>query len=158
MIYVVAAYSITFGALAIYGVWLQARARLARVRAAGAGRDPATLGRGFNLGAALLAPFWAWFHGLRAFGLALLATSVVLVFAEASGLRIAVMALGALLALASLGLGFVGNRLAVDRRAATAAGVDAASLIEGERRWALAGAVLHTIVAPWAGYFLLVSG
>ena len=158
MIYVVAAYSITFGALAIYGVWLQARARLARIRAAGAGRDPAVLGRGFNLGAALLAPFWAWFHGLRAFGLALLATSVVLVFAEASGLRVAVPALAALLALASLGLGFVGNRLAADRRAATAAGVDAAALIQDERRWALAGAVLHTVVAPWAGYFWLAGG
>ena len=158
MIYVVAAYSITFGALAIYGVWLQARARLARVRAAGAGRDPATLGRGFNLGAALLAPFWAWFHGLRPFGFALLATTVVLVFAGASGLRIAVMALAALLALASIGLGFVGNRLAADRHAATTAGADAAVLIQGERRWALAGVVLHTIIAPWAGYFLLMSG
>src|SRR5690606_2558540 len=96
LVYVVAAYSITFGALAIYAVWLQARARLARVRAAGSGRDPAVLGRGFNLGALLLAPFWAWFHGLRGLGFTLLATSLVLVFAGASGLRVAVIALAAI--------------------------------------------------------------
>jgi hypothetical protein len=158
LVYVVAAYSITFGALAIYGVWLQASARLARVLAAGASRDPAALGRGFNLGALLLAPFWAWFHGLRAFGLALLATSIVLVFAAASGLRVAVIALAAILALASIGLGFVGNRLGADRCAGMDGGIDAAAFIAGERSWALAGAVIHTIVAPWAGYFWLAGG
>ncbi len=158
MVYVVAAYSITFGALASYGVWLQARAQLARVLAANAGRDPAALGSGFNLGALLLAPFWAWFHGLRMLGLTLLAASIVLVFAGASGLRVAVTALAALLALASIGLGFVGNRLAADRRARSDGGIDAAAVIAGERSWALAGAVIHTVVAPWAGYFWLAGG
>jgi len=158
LVYVVAAYSITFGALAIYGVWLQARAQLARVVVADAGRDPAAFGRGFNLGAFLLAPFWAWFHGLRVFGLTLLATSVVLVFAGASGLRVAVIALASLLALASIGLGFVGNRIAADRRSRSDAGIDAAAFIASERGWALAGAVIHTVVAPWAGYFWLAGG
>ncbi|MEZ4279950.1 MAG: hypothetical protein R3F21_10105 [Myxococcota bacterium] len=158
MVYVVAAYSITFGALAIYGVWLQSRAQLARVLAAGSGRDPAALGRGFNLGALLLAPFWAWFHGLRAFGFALLATSLVSIFAAASGLRVAAIALVAIFALASIGLGFVGNRLAADRHARTGGGLDAAAFVAGERSWALAGAVIHTVLAPWAGYFWLSGG
>ncbi len=155
MVYVLAAYSITFGVLAIYGVLLQSRAQIARARVEGGGAA-ASAGsiRGFNLGATLLAPFWAWFHGLRALGLTLLATSVGLVFAGASGLRGASIALAGLLAAASIGLGVVGNRLAAQRRPAE----EPAAFFATQRRWALAGAVLYTVVAPWAWYLGLAGG
>lgn len=152
MVYVLAAYSITFGVLAIYGVLLQSRAQIARARVEGGSAGaPAELGQGFNLGATLLAPFWAWFHGQRALGGTLLVTSVVLAFAGASGLRGAVLTLATVLAVVSVGLGFVGNRLAARCRAEG----DAAAFFASERRWALAGVVLHTVVAPWAAYFWL---
>ena len=151
MVYVVAAYSITISVLLIYGVLLQHRARLA------AGARPAG---GFNLGAALLAPIWALFHGQRAAGATLLATTVALAAAQASGLALAAALLGALLAGASLFLGVVGNRIA--SAGANAAGLDGGGAdpvarAQAELRWALAGAVLHTVVLPWACYFWLAG-
>lgn len=154
MVYVLAAYSITFGVLAIYGVLLQSRAQIARARVAdgGAAASAASF-RGFNLGATLLAPFWAWFHGLRALGLTLLATSVVLVFAGASGLRGAAVTLAGILATASIGLGVVANRVAAQRRP----GEEPAAFFASQRRWALVGAVLYTVVAPWVWYLGLAG-
>lgn len=150
MVYVLAAYSITFGVLAIYGVLLQSRAQIARARLAGGGAGAAArLENGFNLGAALLAPFWAFSHGLRTLGFTLLATSLVLVFAAESGLRGATLALAGILALAALGLGVLGNRLAMRHRP----GAAPADFYASQRRWALVGVVLHTVVAPWAWYF-----
>lgn len=150
MVYVVAAYSITISVLLIYGVLLQHRARLAGARP----------GSGFNLGAALLAPLWALFHGQRAAGATLLATSVALAAAQAKGLALAAALLGALLAGASLFLGVVGNRI-VNAGASAAGhggvGGDPVARARAELRWALAGAVLHTIVLPWACYFWLAG-
>lgn len=152
MVYVLAAYSITISVLAIYGVLLQHRARTARARVAGVrGESGVRLGRGFNLGAALLAPFWAWFHGLRAVGATLLLTSVVLAFACSSGLGWPVWLLAAILAAAVVGLGVFGNRIAASQPVAA----DPVAFDSRELRWALAGAVLHTLVLPWACYFLI---
>jgi hypothetical protein len=151
VVYVLAAYSITISVLAIYGVLLQHRVRVTRARVAGRSGGPAALlGQGFNLGAALLAPLWAWFHGLRAAGATLLLTSVVLGFALASGLRGPVWILAAVLAVAAVVLGVVGNRVAAGQT-----GADPEALLSRELRWALAGAVLHTLVLPWACYFLI---
>lgn len=174
MVYVVAAYSITFGVLLIYGILLQHRARVARARLA-IGRAPrvrsaagaaspgdATLGagaaadaprsgglegeRGFNLGAALLAPFWIWAHGQPRVGVALLVAVAALAAAQASGLRLAVLLLAPLVLGASLFFGVVGNRIAATRHADG----DPVALAQSQLPWALAGAVLYTVVLPWA--------
>jgi len=156
VVYVLAAYSITFGVLTIYGVMLQHAARIAHVRlASGSAGEGVDLGRGFNLGAALLAPIWAWFHGLRAVGAALLLTAVLLAWlcssGAASGPRWPATSLAAILAAAALYLGVYGNRIAVRDPAST----DPAEFFSRQLRWALAGAALHTVVLPWACYFLI---
>ena len=156
MVYVLAAYSITLGVLTIYGVMLQHGARIAHARlssgSAGKGVD---LGRGFNLGAALLAPIWAWFHGLRAVGATLLLTAVSLAWlcssGAASGPRWPAASLAAILAAAALYLGVFGNRIAVGDPAS----MDPAAFFARQLRWALAGAALHTVVLPWTCYFLI---
>lgn len=135
LVYVVAAYSITIGVLLVYGVLLQHRARLAGAR-------PAT---GFNLGAALLAPLWALCHGQRAAGAALLALTAGLAAAQASGQALVAALLAAGLIGAALFFGVVGNRLV------------AAASAQAELRWALAGALLHTVVLPWLCYFWLAG-
>lgn len=157
MVYVLAAYSLTISVLVLYGVLLQYRARVARARvfAAAEGRpsgapDP-DLARGFNLGAALLAPFWAFAHGRSALGAALLAAFGALALAQARGLRLPVLLLTALSIGAALFLGAAGNRIAASRGGAGGA----EGLAKQELRWAIAGAVLHTIVLPWACYFWL---
>ena len=152
MVYVLGAYSITISVLSIYGVMLQHRAQTARAGIPSGSRGArAELGRGFNLGAALLAPFWAWFHGLRAVGATLLLTGAVLAFALSSGLRWPAMLLAAILAASTVVLGAVGNRIA----AGEPASADPAAFFSRQFRWALAGVVLHTIVLPWACYFLI---
>ena len=152
MVYVLAAYSITISVLVLYGVMLQHRAQVARAGMSGGSRGASSgLGRGFNLGAALLAPFWAWFHGLRAVGATLLLTGAVLAFALSSGLWWPVVLLAAILVASGLVLGAVGNRIAADEPASA----DPAAFFSRQLRWALAGAVLHTIVLPWACYFLI---
>jgi len=140
--YVVAAYSITIGVLLVYGVLLQHRARLAEPRRTG----------GFNLGAALLAPFWAFFHGQRAAGAALVVATVALAAARASGHTLAVSLLAPLLVGAGLFFGVVGNRIA------GAGGSEPDARARMELRWALAGAVVHTLVLPWVCYFWLARG
>ena len=160
MVYVVAAYSLTISVLVLYGVLLQHRARVARARLAVAhsggpvGAQDPELARGFNLGAALLAPFWAWSHGLRAAGAIFLASCGALVLAEASGLRQPALLLASMLIGAALFLGTVGNRIALSR----AGGAGSEALASQELRWAIAGAVLYTIILPWACYFWLSPG
>ena len=146
MVYVLAAYSITIGVLLIYGVLLQHRARLARVRLARAGRAASPeQTRGFNLGAALLAPFWAIAHGQPAIGGTLLVTWVAFAAAQASGLRLVVLLLAPLLIGASLFLGVVGNRII----AARSGDRDPIDRERAQLPWALAGVVLYTVVLPW---------
>ncbi|MEZ4332357.1 MAG: hypothetical protein R3F35_11420 [Myxococcota bacterium] len=150
MVYVLAAYTITIGVLLIYGVLLQHRARLARARLAGAGLAASPeQARGFNLGAALLAPFWAIAHGQPAIGGTLLVTWVAFAAAQASGLRLAVLLLGPLLIGASLFFGVVGNRIV----AARSGGRDPIRCERGQLPWALAGAVLYAVVLPWVWHF-----
>lgn len=152
MVYVLAAYSITISVLSIYGVMLQHRARVARAGLSrGSGGAPDELGRGFNLGAALLAPFWAWLHGLRAVGATLLLTGAGLVFAISSGLRWPAVLLAAMLTASAVVLGAVGNRIAAGKPA----NAGPAAFYSSQLRWALAGAVLYTVVLPWVCYFLI---
>ena len=80
LIYVLAAYSITVGTLALYGVLMQHRARLyALDQSSPAGQSLSGRPLGFNLGAALLSPFWMWGHGMRAAGVVLLVLCLVMV-------------------------------------------------------------------------------
>lgn len=151
MIYVLAAYSITISVLAIYGVLLKHRAEVARAGVSSASAvAPADLARGFNLGAALLSPFWAWIHGLRAVGAALFLIGAALVCSFWSGQRWPALLLAAILAASGLVLGMFGNRIAAGDPATT----DPAAFFTTQHRWALAGVVLHTIVLPWTCYFL----
>lgn len=140
MVYVVAAYSITISVLLIYGILLKHRARLA---------DPQRAG-GFDLGAALLAPLWALGHGQHAAGALLVVATIALVVAQAMGQELAASVLASLLVGGALFFGVVGNRLT--------SGADPVARVRAELRWALAGAVVHTIVLPWACYFWLARG
>lgn len=161
MVYVVAAYSITVSVLLIYGVLLQHRARVARARLTearspgrGASRGGARgLESGFNLGAALLTPFWAAAHGRPLIGAALLAAFAALAAAQAGGVRLAVLLLAPLLLGASLFFGIVGNRIAATRSADR----DPVAFAQSQLPWALAGAVLYTVVLPWVWHFWLGS-
>lgn len=176
MVYVLAAYTLTIGVLVLYGVLLQYRARIARTRlvAAHGGsavEDPG-FARGFNLGAALLAPFWALSHGLAAAGAALLAALigfVALVAARPPSMQTATLALASLLIGGALFCGVIGNRvvaaaaraalhetkdLPATARETSSAGV-AVELATRELSWAVAGTLLHTVVLPWACYFWL---
>jgi hypothetical protein len=146
LVYVLAAYSITVCVLLVYGLVLQHRTRIARLRLLG---ETKALESGFNFGAALLAPFWALAHGLQAGGLALLASVGALVLAQAAGLRIAALGLAALLVGASVFLGVVGNRIAAAR-------MDPGDPERGSARqlaWSIAGALIHTVLLPWALHF-----
>ena len=69
MVYAIAAYTITIGTLALYGIMIRYRQRVATAALArAAGSRPRDAHGGFNVGAALLAPFWMWAHGMRAPG------------------------------------------------------------------------------------------
>jgi len=156
VVYALAAYSITLGVLLVYGFWLQHRARVARVRvelaAGGAGAETAVrarLARGLNPGAALLAPFWAWAHGLRGAGAGLVAATAALVWAQANGLRPAVLFLSSLLVGAICFFAVAGNRIALARTPRP----DPAAFEAGQLPWAIAGALVHAFVVPWAWYF-----
>jgi hypothetical protein len=164
VVYVVAAYTLTIGVLVLYGVLLQHRARIARSRLVAAdGRsaieDP-SFARGFNLGAALLPPFWALAHGLAAAGLgyfvALLALGAVVAFGSPA-MRIPTGLLASLLIGGALFFGAIGNRVvaAEARKASDGRSGDAVAVATRELRWAVAGAVLHTVLLPWACYFWL---
>ena len=162
MVYAVAAYSITLGVLLIYGVLVQYRVRVARAQsvARSAGERAASaavateLLRGFNLGAALLAPLWALVHGPRAAAVGLIAAWVAFAAAGRSGVQPASLALASFLIGSAFFFGAAGNRMLAARGEAG----DPFGMARGQMRWALAGALLYTVVLPWAGYFASAAG
>ncbi|MBW2423126.1 MAG: hypothetical protein JRG86_02705 [Deltaproteobacteria bacterium] len=147
MIYVLAAYSITLGVLALYGVLLQHRRRVdgdALARAEGTAASEPT--KGFNLGASLLAPFWMLAHGLPIPGMLVLAVWIVLWPLYQRAMWVELLFAAAIPVAAGAALGFVGNRIAASRL-----GTDAkAELARSQLPWSLAGVVLFVFVLPWA--------
>ena len=154
MIYVVAAYTITLSALALYCVFLQHRGRVfAADQDATTNVLAAGLPRGFNLGAALLSPLWMWKHGMRLPGLVLLVFfgAALLLYWRQMWIPFLLAAMVPLAAGAAVG--FVGNRIAVGHRGAETVAEFSASQIP----WAMAGIGVYTFVLPWAWYFLYAS-
>jgi prolipoprotein diacylglyceryltransferase len=165
VVYAIAAYTITLGALALYAVMLQHRRRVfaASPDALHGGSDGRSVATGdppgFNLGAALLAPFWMWRHGMPIPGTILLGTwiAVVPLYANArypNAEWIALVFVGAVPLAAGAALGFVGNRIARGHRGAESVAAFSASQLP----WATAGVVLFSIVLPWAWYFAFAAG
>jgi hypothetical protein len=151
VVYTLAAYSITIGVLALYGVVLQHRSRVAAAVLSRAKQAP-VMGsvRGFNLGALLLAPFWMLAHGMRGAGALVLLAYVVLWPAYQQVSWIAALFVGAIPLAAGAALGFVGNRIA----AASLELEEPDALSASQLPWALGGIVLYVFVLPWAAYFL----
>lgn len=155
MVYAIAAYSITLGTLAIYAVLVQHRQRVAVAALARAGGaalpDPRN---GFNLGAALLSPFWMWANGLRLPGALLLSVCLAMgpLLQRESWLPLLFVAM--IPVAAGTALGFAGNRIAYERAEA----MDPAAFSAQQLRWALAGIVLHLVVLPWAVIFFAPFG
>jgi len=151
LVYVIAAYTITIGTLALYGVMIRFRQRLAT---AALGRQAGSLEldarKGFNVGAALLAPFWMWVHGMRIPGALLLVVSLGIVPLAEREMRIPMWAIATIVVAAAAALGFAGNRIAADRLETD----DPAALARSQLPWAVMGIVLHAIVLPWAYYFV----
>lgn len=159
MIYAIAAYSITIGALALYAVVLQHRARSLRAEQASSppeGSQPAPLDprRGFNIGAALLSPIWMWAHGMRIAGLGLGVICLVLAPLYARAMWIPLVFVGIVPLAAAAALAVVGNRIGVAHTGLE----DAAAFSATQVPWAVAGIVLYTIVLPWAWYFTSAAG
>lgn len=152
MIYAIAAYSITIGALALYGVILQHRARAHGATRSGESADDPR--RGFNVGAALVAPFWLWGHGMQlaGAGLGLLCLALVPLYTQA--MWIPMLFVGIVPLAAGAALGVVGNRIAVEHTGLE----DAAAFSTSQLPWAVAGIALYTIVLPWAWYFITAPG
>ena len=161
MIFVVAAYTITLGVLAFYGVLLQHRERVYGAAVGPIGSADATgegggASRGFNLGAMLLAPFWMWSHGMRLPGTILLGLEAgafgLFLRGPGSGAgEIGILLLSIVLLAASVALGVVGNRVAVRHRGPESLAAFSASQFP----WAVAGIVVYTVVLPWAWYFFV---
>jgi hypothetical protein len=152
LVYVIAAYTITIGTLALYGVMIRHRQRVATaalVQEAGSlVPDPR---KGFNIGAALLAPFWMWVHGMRIPGVVLLVVALGMLPLAQAELWIPLMTLATIVVAAAAALGFAGNRIAVDHLALE----DPAAFASSQLPWAVAGIVLHVIVIPWVYFFLI---
>lgn len=150
MIYVIASYTITLSALALYGVLLQHRGRVfAADQAEMTTGTAAGQRRGFNVGAALLSPVWMWGHGMRLPGAALfvLCTAMVPLYDREMWIPLLFVAIIPLAAGAALG--FVGNRIAADHR-----GVESlAEFSTSQLPWATVGVVLYAFVVPWVWYF-----
>lgn len=158
MIYAIAAYSITLSVLALYAVVLQHRSRVLQSSLAGengsAGFAVPDPRRGFNVGAALLAPIWMWAHGMRWPAAVLGVLCVAMVPLAEREMWVPLIFVATVPAAASAALAVVGNRIGVAHRGAEDAGVYAASQLP----WAVAGIVLHTVVIPWAWYFSRAAG
>ena len=160
MVYVLAAYSITLGTLALYGVFMQHRARIhvldlatlssSSVESTSSTKTSAS-GRatGFNLGAALLSPIWMWQHGMRAAGFGLLALCLAMVPLSIREMWIPFVFVAMIPLAAGLALGLVGNRIAMNHRSAESPSEFAASQLP----WAVAGVGLFTVVLPWLWFF-----
>jgi hypothetical protein len=151
VIYVLAAYSITLGVLALYLVLLQHRRReSAEQLARHAGLPISDPRAGFNAGAMLLAPFWLMGHGMLPMGLLLLVPCLVVVPLYQRGLWIPLLFVAIVPAAAAAALGFVGNRIAVKYTGIQQPGAFSASQLP----WAIAGITLHVFVLPWVWYAL----
>jgi hypothetical protein len=146
LIYVLAAYSITVGTLALYGVFMQHRGR---VQVSSQSNSTRTTGFNFNLGAALLSPFWMWQHGMRAAGAVLFVLCLALVPLYERELWVPLLFVAMVPMAAGTALGLVGNRIAITHRTSETAAEFAASQLP----WAVVGVGLFTIVLPWLWYF-----
>jgi len=152
LIYALAAYSITIGTLALYGVHLQYRSRIHALDHSASSGQSASVGTtvfNFNLGAALLSPFWMWQHGLRAAGAVLFAVCLVLVPLYERDAWIPLWFVAMVPLAAGVALGFVGDRIAMSHRPRETP----AEVAESQLPWAVAGVALFTIVLPWVWYF-----
>lgn len=151
MVYAIAAYTLTIGVLALYGLAVGHRERVAAAEWARVASQPsATSGGGFNVGACLLAPFWLLSHGARLPGVLLLLAVVALIPLAAQGLWTAFSIVALIPVAAGAALGFVGNRIAAQHLSLP----EAAALSATQLPWALVGIGLHVFVLPWAIYFL----
>jgi hypothetical protein len=150
VIYVIAAYTITLSALALYGVLLGHRRRaFAAEQDTMTGGAAGSLPRGFNVGAALLSPLWMWGHGLRLPGAGLFVLCTAMVPLYGRGMWIPFLFVGMVPLAAGAALGFVGNRIAVSHRGAESLADFSASQLP----WATAGVTLYAFVLPWVWYF-----
>lgn len=153
MIYVIAAYSITLGVLALYLVLLQHRRReSAEQLARQAGLEISDPRAGFNVGALLLAPFWLMGHGMVPMGLLLLVPWLAVVPLYQRELWIPLLFVAIVPAAAAAALGFVGNRIAVKHTGLQQPGAFSASQLP----WAIAGIVLYAFVLPWIWYLTAI--
>jgi prolipoprotein diacylglyceryltransferase len=151
LIYTIAAYSITVGTLALYGVFMQHRGHVYSDLIASSSRSAsvAESTRGFNMGAALLAPFWLWKHGMRAPGGVLIIMCAAIVPLYERELWVPLLFVAMVPVAAGAALGFVGNRIAMNHRRAESLSKFSASQLP----WAIAGVCLFAIVLPWLWYF-----
>ncbi len=155
MIYVLAAYSITLGVLALYLVLLQHRRReSAEQLARQAGLPISDPRAGFNAGAMLLAPFWLMAHGMVPMGVLLLVPCLVVVPLYQRALWIPLLFVAIVPAAAAAALGFVGNRIAVKYTGIQQPGAFSASQLP----WAIAGIALHVFVLPFVWYVARGAG
>jgi hypothetical protein len=150
VVYAIAAYTITLGALALYWVMIQHRRREIASELGSRHRsklqDPRT---GFNLGACLLAPFWMLRHGMPIPGILVLIPTLAVFPLYSRQLWVPLLFVGMLPIAAGAALGVVANRIAVAHTGFEQAGELSASQLP----WALTGIVLYLIVLPWAWYF-----
>lgn len=176
MVYAIAAYSITIGCLALYGLTIRHREReataallsaeLSAQRAAlgqaatadvtaeaeeeGAGATSASgAERSFNVGAALLAPLWMLAHGLRGPGVLVTLACLALWPLAQAGLTLPFWFVAMIPIAAGAALGFVGNRIASQNLGIS----DPAALSGTQLPWALGGILFHAFVLPWIVYF-----
>ena len=157
MIYVIAAYSLTVGVLALYIVLLQHRSRAAAATPEATDEVSDTPGtkdfdprKGFNLGALLLAPFWMWIHGMRTAGAILLLVCLAVWPLYQSELWLALIFVAMLPLAGGAALGIVGNRIASSHL-----GIEnSADLSASQLPWSLAGIVIYAFVLPWLYFFV----
>jgi len=150
LIYAIAAYTITLGALGLYWSLLMHRRvehaqALARARG-DALEDPR---RGLNMGALLLAPFWMLRHGMTMPGVLLLIPTLATVPLAQREMWVPLLFVGTIPLAAGAALAFVGNRIAVAHTGLE----EPAAFSASQLPWSLAGVALYTIVLPWAWYF-----
>ena len=150
MIYAIAAYSITVGTLALYGVLMQHRALVYTDLLASLTRTPSSAsGANFNLGAALLAPLWLCKHGMRAPGGVLFLFYLAAAPLLEGEMWIPLLFVAIVPLAAGAALGFVGNRIAMNHRSAETP----AEFSSSQLPWSLASVCLFAVVFPWLWYF-----
>ncbi|MCR9094325.1 MAG: hypothetical protein NXI30_08915 [bacterium] len=151
MVYVIAAYSITLGALGLYWALLaHRRIEVEAARARVAGTPLADPRRGFNAGALLLAPFWMLKYGMTVPGTLLLVPTVAIAPLVQRELWLPLLFVGTVPLAAGAALAFVGNRIAVAHTGVEEPDAFSASQLP----WALVGIALYTVILPWAWFFL----